>query len=420
VEESFAGAETHAPEGATAVFHRQATAPTGQISATPAPTGKLLVVDDDEGNRVMLARRLARLGHTTTLATNGREALARLRTESFDLMLLDIQMPEMNGYEVLDVMKADPVLSQVPVIVLSASDETARVARCVEMGAEDYLPKPFDPILLRARIGACLEKKILRERERQAFEALKQSQKILSDELAEAAQYVRSILPAPLEQGPVQAAWRFHPSTQLGGDAFGYHWLDDKHFAFFLLDVCGHGVGAALLSVSVMHTLSNRTMRGVNFQNPGTVLGALNRTFAMEKHNNMFFTIWYGVYSTDTRELAFASGGHPPTVLIDPAADGARHESLRTPGAIVGGFPEARFQTARRILAPGACLYVLSDGVYELARPDGTTAQFEDFLAHLGAADSASRLDSIVNWAKLVRGGAHFEDDVSLVELRFV
>src|SRR6185503_18106883 len=133
----------------------------------------------------------------------------------FDLMLLDIQMPEMDGYEVLDVMKADPVLSQVPVIVLSASDETARVARCVEMGAEDYLPKPFDPILLRARIGACLEKKMLREREREAFEALRRSQKILSDELAEACQYVRSILPTPIEQGPVLTAWRFHPCTQL-------------------------------------------------------------------------------------------------------------------------------------------------------------------------------------------------------------
>src|SRR6185369_8058238 len=132
--------------------------------------------------------------------------------------------------------------------------------------------------------------------------------------------------------------------------------------------------GAALLSVSVMHTLSNRTMRGVNFQSPGAVLGALNRTFPMEKHNNMFFTIWYGVYSTDTRELAFASGGHPPAVLIDSGAGGPRTETLHTPAPIVGGMPDIRFQTARRTLAAGACLYILSDGVYELERPDGTFA----------------------------------------------
>ena len=406
------------PEGATTIF-RRATATPSRPPPVPALTGRLLVVDDDEGNRVMLARRLERLGHKTVLASNGREALQKLRAEPFDLLLLDIQMPEMNGYEVLAVMKDDAVLGLIPVIVLSASDETARVARCVEMGAEDYLPKPFDPVLLRARIGACLEKRNLRERERQAFDALKESQRILSDELAEAAQYVRSLLPAPLETGPVQTAWRFHPSTQLGGDAFSHHWLDEKHLAIFLLDVCGHGVGAALLSVSVLNTLANRTMRGVNFHSPSAVLGALNRTFAMEKQNNMFFTIWYGVYATDTRELVFASGGHPPAVLLESDANGTRTEPLRASGAIVGGFPEARYQSARRTLAPGSCLYVLSDGVYELARPDGSMVQFEDFTAHLAAAPADSRLDSILNWAQDARGRGKFEDDVSLLELRF-
>jgi phosphoserine phosphatase RsbU/P len=403
------------PEGATTVFQRRA--PRTETRKAPPPTGKLLVVDDDEGNRSMLARRLERLGHQTVLAGNGREALKQLRAEPFDLMLLDIQMPEMNGYEVLEALAADARLSQIPVIVLSASDEIARVARCIEMGAEDYLPKPFDPVLLRARIGACLEKKQLRQREREAFEALQQSQKILSDELAEAAQYVRSLLPPPLESGPVRTAWRYHPSTQLGGDAFGYHWLDEKHFAFYLLDVCGHGVGAALLSVSVLNTIANRTMGEVDFLDPVAVLGGLNRTFAMEKQNNMFFTIWYGVYANDTRELVYASGGHPPSVLIH--SDGPAPELLRTPGPIVGGFPEASFTSSRCTLAPDSCLYVLSDGVYELARPDGTMVQFEDLVAHLAATKAEAGPDSILNWAQSVRGGAKFEDDVSLLELRF-
>jgi len=406
----------HASEGATTIFRRHS--PSRPVVA-PALTGKLLVVDDDEGNRVMLARRLERLGHQTILAKNGREALNKLRAEPFDLMLLDIQMPEMNGYEVLEVLKADATLSQIPVIVLSASDEIERVARCIEMGAEDYLPKPFDAVLLRARISACLEKKQLRQREREAFEALQQSQKILSDELAEAAQYVRSLLPTPLESGPVRTAWRFQPSTQLGGDAFGHHWLDETHFAFYLLDVCGHGVGAALLSVSVLNTLTNRTMSGVNFLDPAAVLSGLNRTFAMEKQNNLFFTIWYGVYATDTRALAFASGGHPPAVLMAPDTAGSGGQLLSVPGPIIGGFPEARFTNGSRTLAPGSDLYVLSDGAYELARPDGTMVQFEDFTAQLAMSGSETRLDSILNWAQAVRGGAKFEDDVSLLELRF-
>ena len=129
-------------------------------------SGSLLVVDDNESNRDMLSRRLARLGYTVALAENGQGALARLREGAFDLMLLDIMMPEMDGYQVLQQIKADDTLRDLPVIVLSALDETASAVRCIELGAEDYLPKPFDSVLLRARISACLEKKRLRDREK--------------------------------------------------------------------------------------------------------------------------------------------------------------------------------------------------------------------------------------------------------------
>lgn len=125
----------------------------------------VLVVDDNELNRDMLIRRLARLGYDSAVAANGREALERLRDAPVDLILLDIMMPEVDGYQVLAYLKADKTLRHIPVIVLSAVDELDSIVRCIEMGAEDYLPKPFDPILLRARIGACLEKKRLRDRE---------------------------------------------------------------------------------------------------------------------------------------------------------------------------------------------------------------------------------------------------------------
>jgi CheY-like chemotaxis protein len=157
-----------------------------RIAAQPVSggqSGSILIVDDDEGNRAMLSRRLVRLGFQTTVAENGRSALEKLKSARFDLMLLDIQMPELNGYEVLERLKANPALRDIPVIVLSASDEIERVARCIEMGAEDYLPKPFDPVLLQARIGASLEKKRLRDREvshlRQIQEEKKRSDDLL-------------------------------------------------------------------------------------------------------------------------------------------------------------------------------------------------------------------------------------------------
>jgi CheY-like chemotaxis protein len=125
----------------------------------------LLIVDDNEINREVLARQLGRQGHATAVAENGRRALEMARVRKFDLVLLDIMMPEMSGYEVLGHLKADVRLRDIPVIMISALDEVESVVQCIELGAEDYLPKPFDPVLLRARIGACLEKKRLRDQE---------------------------------------------------------------------------------------------------------------------------------------------------------------------------------------------------------------------------------------------------------------
>jgi class 3 adenylate cyclase len=143
----------------------QATAGTENSSHPAADRGVILVVDDDQGNREMLARRLDREGHRTFVAADGPEALDLLKTRPVDLVLLDVMMPGMDGYEVLRRLKSDPALREVPVLMISALDEMDSVVRCIQLGAEDYLPKPFDPVLLRARIGACLEKKRLRDQE---------------------------------------------------------------------------------------------------------------------------------------------------------------------------------------------------------------------------------------------------------------
>ncbi len=183
----FLAAAGVTPASATTFLRRVSSAPpwqigSGESSGAPGQAGLILAVDDDPANREMLERRLKRLGHLVRLAENGRHALELLREVSFDLVLLDLQMPEMTGSETLALMKGDPALRHIPVIVLSASDETARVARCVEMGAEDYLPKPFDPVLLQARIGASLEKCRLREREVSHLRRIQEEQR-RSDEL---------------------------------------------------------------------------------------------------------------------------------------------------------------------------------------------------------------------------------------------
>ena len=138
-------------------------ATTTQSPSTRASS--LLVVDDNSVNGIMLSRYISKLGYQATLVENGRQALDKLGNEPFDLVLLDVQMPEMDGYQVLEHLKADPGLRDIPVIMISAVEEIESVVRCIELGAQDYLPKPFNPVLLRARLTACLERKWLRDQE---------------------------------------------------------------------------------------------------------------------------------------------------------------------------------------------------------------------------------------------------------------
>ena len=165
-----------------------------------AATGALLVVEDNETNRLLLTRRLRRQGYTVWVAENGRQALDLLRARQFDLVLLDIMMPEMDGYQVLDRIKSDPALRHLPVIMISGLDELDILVQCIRRGAEDYLTKPFDPVLLGARIGACLEKKRLRDQEQVHLRQLELYLQQLQAEQEKSERLLLNILPAPIAQ----------------------------------------------------------------------------------------------------------------------------------------------------------------------------------------------------------------------------
>jgi CheY-like chemotaxis protein/tRNA A-37 threonylcarbamoyl transferase component Bud32 len=158
--------------------HAAAQQRTGESVAPGAPSGssgaRILVVDDVEDNREVLRRRLSREGFTVETAENGREALSRISTRSFDLVLLDVMMPEVDGYAVLEQLKSDQATRDIPVIMISALDDLPSVVRCIERGAEDFLQKPFDVVLLRARINASLEKKRLHDKEKEYLEDVHQ------------------------------------------------------------------------------------------------------------------------------------------------------------------------------------------------------------------------------------------------------
>lgn len=337
------------------------------------------------------------------------------------VILQDLVMPDIDGLMLVRYFRANLETTIIPLIVLSTKEEPEIKAEAFALGANDYIVKLPDKVELIARIRYHSRGYIGLLQRNEAYRKLKESQAQLQQELTEAAGYVRSLLPEPL-QGDITAGWRFIPSMQLGGDSFGYHWLDDKHFAIYLLDVCGHGVGAALLSISVMNVLRSQTLSNTDFYDPAHVLASLNEAFPMEKHNNMFFTMWYGVYNKENRELVYASGGHPPAVLITgETQESAKPIQLKTPGLVVGGMEGASFEKNTCTVDKYSRFYVFSDGVYELDKPDGTMLQVDEFIDVLAQPPQKGEvnLDRMVQYAKDLTHSEQFPDDFCIVEITF-
>jgi sigma-B regulation protein RsbU (phosphoserine phosphatase) len=395
------------------------------IPAIPSSRNpSVLLVDDQpiigEAVRRMLASEEGIAFHYCRDAT---AALERAEQVQPTVILQDLVMPEVDGLDLVRQYRADERFRDVPVIVLSTKEEPEVKAEAFARGANDYIVKLPDKLELVARVRyhsrgytALLERN-------EAFAALQKSQQVLAHDLATAAQYVRSLLPPPQALGAIQADWRFIPSASLGGDAFGYHDLDADHMAVYLLDVCGHGVGAALLSVSAINAIRSETLPQTEFRDPGAVLAGLNRAFPMERHNDMFFTAWYGVFHRPSGRLRWSGGGHPPALLVPPAGE---RRLLDSEGPLVGAVEGLDYQSSEVDVPPGSRIYIYSDGAFEISRVDGTMWPFAEFVETLAAAGrpAASRgpeapLDSLLGHVRGVSGREDFQDDFSVVELVF-
>jgi PAS domain S-box-containing protein len=256
------------------------------------------------------------------------------------------------------------------------------------------------------------ELKLAREKLQRMLETLEQTQQRLENELAEATRYVRSLLPNPLT-GSIETHWCYLPCSHLGGDGFGYHWLDPETLAVYLLDVSGHGVGSALLSISVLNVLRTQLLASTDFHDPGAVLESLNRAFPMARNNEKYFTIWYGVYHQPSRTLTYASGGHHAAVLV---SDQGNCLHLQTGGAVIGAMPDLKYLSARIQVPSPAELYLFSDGVYEIVRPDGGWQSCEEFSRFL--QENRPPIETIVKRMREMHGIEEFEDDFSLLKMK--
>ncbi|MCL5005038.1 MAG: SpoIIE family protein phosphatase [Acidobacteria bacterium] len=381
----------------------------------------VLLVDDTPANLQVLGGMLKEQGCIVRPVPSGKLAIRFAEADPPDIILLDIMMPEMDGYEVCRRLKQMERLKNIPVIFISALHETVDKVKAFSAGGVDYISKPFQFEEVEARVRTHLNIRRLQvqlENQNQQLselnQALRASQDALESELAYAASYVASLIPPPIREGAIQTNWLYIPSTQLGGDSLGYHWIDDSHFALYLLDVSGHGVGPALLSVSVLNTIRTQCLPDADFRCPDQVLTALNTRFRANEQYDLYFTIWYGVFNRKDRILRYANGGHPPALLFDGSQQAT---DLDAEGMPVGFFPEVEYIPATVQIPHTSRVYVFSDGCYEIRMAGGEVKTREEMIQYLSSlpSDQHVQLDALYQHSVSTQGDKHLDDDFSIL-----
>jgi serine phosphatase RsbU (regulator of sigma subunit) len=387
------------------------------VAAPEAATGVILVVDDNEMNRDLLSRRLRRDGHTVVVAEHGRAALDALARQPFDLVLLDIMMPELTGYEVLEILKRDDALRHVPVVMITAATEDDSIVRCLALGAEDHLPKPFNPAILRARVASSLAKKRLRDAEQRHARSLER-------ELEIGREIQRGFLPDAL---PDVRGWalraHFRPARQVAGDFYDAFELPEGRIALVLADVCGKGVGAALFMAlfrSLLRALAEPAFadgRGAAEGVLATVRGTNDYIARTHGRANMFATVFFGVLDPARGTLDYVNAGHEPPVLLD--AGSRVRDRLAPTGPALGLMPGLAFAAATATLGAGETLFAFTDGVVD-ARDAGDDPYGEERLMAMleqgGDADVLlARVDAALD---AHAAGTSAFDDVAMLAAR--
>lgn len=381
----------------------------------------LLVVDDNEDNRYTLTRRLQREGYTNlTTAVDGQQALELLGARPFDLVLLDVMMPGLNGHEVLERMHADKLLRHIPVIMISALDEIDSVIRCIELGAEDYLSKPFNPTLLRARVGASLEKKRLRD---EVVAVLGQIEAELRSARAVQLGMVPTDFSVPAAAGPVEIFATLEPARQIGGDLYDFFWGEDGRLYFVIADVSDKGAPAALFMartktmIRMVATLSGAPA-GMPLE-PGRIVKKVNEELCLDNRQGMFVTVFFGILDPATAVVSFCNAGHNPPYVVSGANGVAALEGPRNKP--LGIRPTFDYATASCTLDPDDCLFLFTDGVTEAMNPAGdwySEGRLEQALRSLGGEQASAVVGKVIASVREFAGTAAQADDIAAMAIR--
>jgi len=412
------GSGSH-PPGA----HDSATLSAEQVS--DVLDDSVLVVDDNPVNLRILTSILSTKGFASTVASNGTQALERAAATAPDLMLLDIMLPDFDGYEVCARMKADPELSHIPIIFLSGLTEARDKVNGLRAGAVDYITKPFDPSEVLARVQAQLRISKLSRSLITANRELEQKQRDLAEGLRAAADIQQSLIPrSPPASRNIELAWRFVPCEQVGGDIFNVMTLPGDELGLYMVDVSGHGVPAAMVTVSIVQSLlpqSGIVVRPAgsdDVTSPAKVIELLDYEYPFERFGK-FFTISYLLLDDKTGVLRYANAAHPHPVLI--RADGTI-ELLTEGGTIVGLGGMVPVEEGQVQLHPGDRGYLTTDGLAELNGPNNEEFGDErlvDLLSQQNDISLQDACDEVLTTLRTWSNGATPDDDITLLAIEY-
>ena len=387
------------------------------MSATPQPAPsvqKLILIVDDTPVNIGVISGALKDSYKTKVATNGEKALALASAEEKpDLILLDIMMPGMDGYEVCSRLKADPATSEIPVIFLTGQTSAEDETRGFEVGAVDYVHKPFSPAVVNARVRSHI---LLREARAQLAAQLL----ALNNELEMARQIQLSILPHSIPKlSGLEIAARFLPMTSVAGDFYDFIHIDGKHIGILIADVSGHGLPSALIASMLQVSLTGQAGHA---SEPSKVLAGLNRALC-GKFTHNFVTAAYVYVDLEKNLMRYAGAGHPP-VLQWRNSTGKTAKVLEN-GLVLGMIEDAIYEALEFPLEPGDRYVLYTDGVPEAANPSEEQFGVERFMRfiennkHLGADQFVQTfLTELSRWSGQ-RAEQGQQDDITLLVVDF-
>jgi serine phosphatase RsbU (regulator of sigma subunit) len=371
---------------------------------------KLILVVDDTPVNISVITGALKDTYRTKVATSGVKALAiAAADEKPDLILLDVMMPEMDGYEVCRRLKADPTTREIPVIFLTAQTEAEDETRGFLVGAVDYVHKPFSAAVMKARVHTHI---VLREMREKLAKQLSAIQK----ELETARLIQHSILPETMPQiDGLDIAARYVPMASVAGDFYDFIEVDNKHAGILIADVSGHGMPAALIASMLKIALAAERAHA---DDPARVLKGLNQTLC-GKFQHHYVTAAYVFVDMDKRTLRYGGAGHPPLLMWGAASPGVR--DVIENGLFLGKFDFATYSSVEVPLAPGDRALLYTDGISEANNPEGAefgTERLRQFLETEkdGSANQLADglLDELARWS--ARGeGEDLDDDITMV-----